>query len=242
MADSVSIAIETSCGTGGVALGRGDALLRAVPFDASARHATHLLNELDALLDDENLAPDALDAVYVSVGPGSFTGLRVGVTVARTLAQAVPNLRCVAVPTAAAVAENVRDLPWNHLTVVFDAKGDRVYVQRFGRNGETITADGKATTCTEADFLAAAPRPILLTGEGLDYHDLTGEGVTIAPRERWLPTAEGAWRAGRRLAEAERFTPYLRLLPTYARRPEAVRLWERSGRPDRPAPGAPRDA
>ncbi|MFW6132689.1 MAG: tRNA (adenosine(37)-N6)-threonylcarbamoyltransferase complex dimerization subunit type 1 TsaB [Planctomycetota bacterium] len=237
MAQRVSIAIETSSRAGGLALGRGAALVRTAGFDASLRHAAQLLTRLDALLRDANLAPGDLDEVYVSSGPGSFTGLRVGVTVARTLAQALDDVRCVAVPTAAAVAEGARDLPWEHLAVVFDAKGRNIYVQRFGRDGEgEIVPRGEARTLTEREFLDEAPRPLTLIGEGLDYHDLTGEGAAAAPRDRWLPTAEGVWRVGRRLAQAGRFTPYIELLPLYARRPEAVRLWERRGR-DAPGGG-----
>jgi hypothetical protein len=74
-------------------------------------------------------------------------------------------------------------------------------------------------------------RPVLLTGEGLDYHDLAGEGVELAEPDVRLPTAEGVWRVGRRLAAAGEFTEYHHLLPIYTRRPEAVRLWEqRHGR------------
>jgi tRNA threonylcarbamoyladenosine biosynthesis protein TsaB len=223
-----SIAIETSCRTGGVALGLNGRFVRAVAFDADARHAAQLVPRLAALLEGESLSVGDVAEVYVSAGPGSFTGLRVGITVARTLAQAA-DVRCVSVPTALAVAENARGLDWRNLGVVFDAREGDVYAQVFSRREGQIVPAGEPRVLGEADFLAAAPRPVLLLGEALSRRRLAGEGVRVAEASLHLPTAEGVWRAGRRLARRGRFTDCLHLLPVYVRRPEAVRLWERRG-------------
>ena len=88
MKQTVSIAIETSCRPGGVALGVGDELIRAEVLDVTGRHAARLISHLDRLLSSESIRPRDIKEVYVSAGPGSFTGLRIGITVARTLAQA----------------------------------------------------------------------------------------------------------------------------------------------------------
>ncbi len=226
MAGGVSIAIETSSRAGGVALGRGGALVRAEAFDAGGRHAVQLLCRLEALLAAEGLRPGDLEEVYISAGPGSFTGLRVGVTVARTLAQAVAGMRCVAVPTALAVAENAAGLAWTHLAVVFDARSGELYAQQFRRGDGEIAPASAPAVMTEAEFLAAAPRPVLLVGEGLAHHDLTADGVEIADAAFHVPTAGGVWRVGRRMAARGQCADYHRLLPIYTRRPEAVRLWE----------------
>jgi hypothetical protein len=97
-----------------------------------------------------------------------------------------------------------------------------------------------------AEFLAAAPKPLLLTGEGLMYQKsapVAEEGdrhrfqtaksvsvpfpeVTLADPSIYYPSAEGVWTVGRRLAGEGAFTEYHRLLPIYARRSEAERLWE----------------
>ena len=212
MKDNLAIAIETSCGAGGVALGAGGLILDSAAFDASRGHATQLVVHLDEMLTRHGLSPRDLRQLYVSAGPGSFTGLRVGITVARTLAQAVAHLRCVAVPTALAVAENARE--------------GIIYTQLFIRRQGPIVAAGPARVLPVAEFLSSAPRPLLLTGEGLAYHHLTGPDIQIADPSLHLPTAEGVWRVGCRLAQAGEFTEYHRLLPIYTRKPEAVRLWE----------------
>ena len=257
----ISIAIETSSRAGGVALGRGGELLQALRFDASSRHATQLVVRLDELLRGAGLPPRTgaglrlrdVAELYVSCGPGSFTGLRVGITVARTLAQMSPSLRVVAVPTIQAVAENARDLPWRRLGVVMDYKDGEVYAMTVGRatalhaepGGCAITRatspTGRQAGCTPyenfgpalirpEDFLARAPRPLLLIGEALEFVRMEAEGVTLCPPELNLPTPEGVWRVGRRLAEAGQFIDYRKLLPLYTRKPEAVRLWEKLGR------------
>ena len=232
MKPTVSIAIETSCGAGGVALGLGDELAATIDFDASARHATQLVTQLDRLLGDARLRPADLEELYVSAGPGSFTGLRVGITTARSLAQAIPQLRCAAVPTPAAIAENARPLDWENLAVIMDARHGRVYRVMFTRAGESLVQSGPPAVTGAEQFLRESPRPLMLLGEGLAYHDLRGPGITIpgaAPGKGppHLPTAANVWRVGRRIAAAGGFVDYRHLLPIYSREPEAVRLWER---------------
>jgi tRNA threonylcarbamoyladenosine biosynthesis protein TsaB len=216
----VSIAMETSCRAGGLLLAVDGRPQRVVHFDAAGRHTTGLLTHLAAMVRDGGLRPADIDEVYVSVGPGSFTGVRVGVTVARTLAQTVGGLKCVAVPTPAAVAENARALPWRHLAVVLDAREGCIHATLFARQADRIEPAGPPGRLWEPGvFLAAAPRPLLLIGEGLAYHRLAGPDVTIAPQELHLPTAEGVFAVGGRLAAAGEFTEYHRLLPVYVRPP-----------------------
>ena len=233
MSPIASVAIETSCRLGGLALGRGRRLAATVSFDAAGRHATQLVQRLAALLEEAHLRPTDLDEVYVSAGPGSFTGLRVGITAVRTLAQAVEAIRCVAVPSAQAVAENFRDEDWQNLAVIMDSRQGSLHATLFARRGGQIVACQPGHTVAPARFLADTPRPLLLAGEGLAHQDLvqmlSGPGVTVLEPDRpnrHLPSAESIWRVGRQMADAGEFTDSHRLLPIYARQPEAVRLWE----------------
>ncbi len=231
MEDPVSIAIETSSRLGSVALGRGDEPIAAARFSAAARHGTQLVSRLAELLAAAGLTPRDVGEVYVSVGPGSFTGTRIAVTVARMLHLAIPHLRCVAVSSPLAVAEGARRLPWRHLGVVLDAREGLIHATRFTRRGGGIVQKGPGRVTGPADFLRRAPRPLMLLGEGLGYHDLSAEGVTILQPDATdapphLPVAESVWRAGRRGAREGRFTEASRLLPAYCRKPQALRLWE----------------
>jgi tRNA A37 threonylcarbamoyladenosine modification protein TsaB len=144
-----------------------------------------------------------------------------------------PDLRIAAVPTPLAIAVNV-DADWQHVGVLLAAKraGDAagtVYGALLKRNPDgTTNFDGEPRIATPEGLLADWPRPLVITGEGAEFCDLPEtNGVTVVAPERWLPTAEGVWTVGRRLARAGGFTPWNELQVTYARRPEAVRLWEK---------------
>ncbi|MCK4625792.1 MAG: tRNA (adenosine(37)-N6)-threonylcarbamoyltransferase complex dimerization subunit type 1 TsaB, partial [Phycisphaerae bacterium] len=138
MNQPISIAIETSCRCGGVALGAGDELIECVAFDSARRHGVQLVARLDELLRRHKLEAEDLDEVYVSSGPGSFTGLRIGITVASVLTQSVADLRCVVVPTVDAIAENAFDAGLDgHIGVIMDAK-DSIYAAITNKGTDTI--------------------------------------------------------------------------------------------------------
>ena len=224
--ETISIAIETTCRNGGVALGRDGTLVATLDFDAGGRAATHLITSLDELLTRHDLTPRCLTEVYIAVGPGSFTGTRVGVTVARTLAQTVPGLRCVAVPTAQAVMLQAKtDL--DNAAMVLDAGDGLAHITTFARQDGVFVQSGDPVLGPAAEWLAGCPRPIYLIGEGLGYHDCTGPDITLAAESDWLPTPASVWMAGQMLALAGEFVDYHHLLPIYARPPKALVAGER---------------
>ena len=222
----ISIAIETTCRAGGVALGGGDALVEALEFDAARRAATQTVARLDELVKRNNLTPADVEEIYVASGPGSFTGTRVGITVARTLAQTV-KARCVGVPTVLAVAEHIQPLAEvQRLAVVLDARHGRIWWALFERRNGWLEQTSPGTLATPEEMLARAPRPLHLVGEGLGFYALAGADIIALPEPLWLPRVSSVWSAGRRLAQAGQFTDYHQLLPIYTGKPEAVRVWD----------------
>src|SRR5687768_10817067 len=120
--------IETSGRVGKVGLARGGAVARAADLDATRRHARDLAAAVDAHLKGEGLRPADLTGVMVGVGPGSYTGLRVGLISAKALAYAL-GCRLVPVPTFAAIAERA-PAEAGHLWVIADALQGQIYLQR----------------------------------------------------------------------------------------------------------------
>jgi tRNA threonylcarbamoyladenosine biosynthesis protein TsaB len=224
------IAIETSGRRGSVALALGPDLVGRREFSADMQHARDLLPEIDRLCREHQWRPDGIDQCYLSIGPGSFTGLRVAVAFARHFALATAARTC-AVPTLDVIAENGRNMeqPPEHLAVMLDAKRGQVFMALFVYDGEVYRRTVGPRMAEPAAMLAAAPAPLAVIGEGIAFHRSAVEAskAQILDSSLWWPTAAGVHQVGWRMACAGAFTEPTRLVPDYLRRPEAEELWEK---------------
>lgn len=224
------IAVETSGRRGSVAIALGPGLVGRRDFSADMQHARDLLPEMDRLFREHQWRPADVDQCYLSIGPGSFTGLRVAVAFARHFALAT-SARVCAVPTLDVIAENCCGIeqPPEHLAVVLDAKRKQVFAALFAYDGEVYRRTVEPQMAEPAAVLAAAPTPLSVIGEGIDYHRSAVEasGAQILDSGLWWPTAVGVHQVGWRMACASEFTDSTRLVPDYLRRPEAEELWEK---------------
>jgi tRNA threonylcarbamoyladenosine biosynthesis protein TsaB len=236
-----SLAFETSSAVGSVALGRGAEVLESRTLSRPKAHAqsaarpvslvaTWFLPTIKALCEAHQVEPTHIERVYVSVGPGSFTGLRMGVTAARMIALGV-GARVVGVPTLEVIAQNALDAdpPPSGVAVVLDAKRSRVYTAAFVRQGGAYVATSEAIEADPFEFLAAQPDDCAVLGEGILYHRSTIERSIrrILPESLYRPRAETVYRLGFDRAERGWFSDQRTLIPTYIRPPEAEEVWER---------------
>ena len=224
------LVLETSSRRGSTALATPDGVVASSELSGHMRHAGELLPAIDHLLIEQDWKPDSLTDVFVSVGPGSFTGLRVGVTVARTLAWSL-GLRVVAVPTLHALARNALaagQIP-DRVAVLLDAKRDQVYAAAFERVEDRYEVSSDAHLAEPGRFLSQCSRPVSVLGEGIAYHReaVDAGGVNVLEEAHWWPKAENVFHAGIALMRAGRFTEVQELLPLYIRRPEAEEKWEK---------------
>ncbi|MBR4833363.1 MAG: tRNA (adenosine(37)-N6)-threonylcarbamoyltransferase complex dimerization subunit type 1 TsaB [Thermoguttaceae bacterium] len=142
------LALETTDAQGSVALCDGGEILTSRRLDADRRSAQTLAPTIRETLDEFGWAPNDVDAVAVAVGPGSFTGLRVGVSTAKMLAWAV-GAKIVGVDALEAIASEIERLPNGEETGVvsvgIDAQRGDVAVRRFGvdvaRKGRPVPLD-----------------------------------------------------------------------------------------------------
>lgn len=227
------IAVETSGRCGSVAIALGPDLVGRRDFSADMQHARDMLPEMDRLLGEHQWRPEGVDQCYLSIGPGSFTGLRVAVAFARHFALATAARIC-AVPTLDVIAENCCGIeqPPEHLAVVLDAKRKQVFAALFAYDGEVYRRTVEPRMAEPAAILAAAPTPLSVMGEGINYHRpaIEASGAQILDSSLWCPTAAGVHQVGWRMACAGEFTDPARLVPDYLRRPEAEELWEKRHR------------
>ena len=118
------VAIETSGRIGSVAIVEGGQVVATEQFAHGLRHAASIVPIIDRLIRARNWGPKDIEQIYVSAGPGSFTGLRIGITVAKTMAL-VGGAKIVAVPTVRVLAVNAANpADARHLIIVLDAKRD----------------------------------------------------------------------------------------------------------------------
>jgi tRNA threonylcarbamoyladenosine biosynthesis protein TsaB len=212
-----ALALETSGRIGSVALVEDGGVVAEEQFPHGLQHAARIIVAIDSLCRARGRQPKDLAELYVSIGPGSFTGLRIGVTVAKTLALAT-GLKIVAVPTVVVLAENAPKEA-RHLIVVLDAKRGQIFTARFEQTDSGWTQREPAHLDTLAAMLERSPRPVHLLGEGLPYH-AGGDGVATPP-ESWRARAGAVAKLGWDLARRGMFADPLRLLPLYVRPPEA---------------------
>ncbi|MEX2544779.1 MAG: tRNA (adenosine(37)-N6)-threonylcarbamoyltransferase complex dimerization subunit type 1 TsaB, partial [Phycisphaeraceae bacterium] len=193
-----NLAIETSGRAGSIALGRGDEMLAERELGEHRRHNVALVTGIDALCAAHDVEPADLGELYVSIGPGSFTGLRVAVAAAKMVALA-HGARIVAVPTLEALAQNA-PADVDRVAAGLNLKRDRLWAAVFERRGAELTATGAAGLYTLSELVAQA-------GPGEEPLALLGEvwpevGAELASRVRVLPgelarvRASAVWRGG----------------------------------------------
>src|SRR5690606_21289352 len=124
---NANLAIETSTRHGAVAVGRGDELLGTRPIPLPPRgteHRVDLMLAIDELCREHDIAPAEVGEVYLSIGPGSFTGLRNAVTTAKMLAMTL-GTRIVSVHTTDVVVHNA-PATCDRVAVCVNTKGESV--------------------------------------------------------------------------------------------------------------------
>ncbi|MBX9622491.1 MAG: tRNA (adenosine(37)-N6)-threonylcarbamoyltransferase complex dimerization subunit type 1 TsaB [Gemmataceae bacterium] len=215
--------VETSGRAGAVGLARAGAVVRTHALDEARRHARDLAAAAGGLLGAEGLKPADVGGVTVSVGPGSYTGLRVGVMSAKAFAYATGGW-LVPVPTFAAIVERA-PADAEDVWVVADALQGQVYVQRFvlpSDRHDTVPQPGWTPADdlrieAAKDALAGAAAGAWVTGPGVGV--LAGyipEGCRVVPEADRLPTVESLWAAGRAVQPIDR-RELLGLEPLYLR-------------------------
>jgi len=225
------LAIETSGRTGSVAIALGEQMLSEAHFSGPMRHSAEIFPAVQELLERFNRKPKEIEHIYISVGPGSFTGLRIAVAMAKAmnLANAV---KIIAVDTLDVIAANasdyikgekVKDL--NKIATILDAKRGQFFIAAYeneqGQWKKTM-ADCLMTAGEFIENCDGKSRPVWLLGEGLVYYKdkFEGEGIRFLDEKYWNPRAEKVHNLGWEKALAGHFADPLTLQPMYLRRPD----------------------
>jgi tRNA threonylcarbamoyladenosine biosynthesis protein TsaB len=223
--------LETSCRVGQVAVAGGGAVRGATRLEETRRLARDLAPAVADLLRAQGWSPRDLHGVVVGLGPGSYTGLRVGLASAKALAYATGcALLGVESFTAVAVQAPADGRP---LDVLADAQQDRVYVQPFAAppaSGPPVAIAPLAIR-TVADWLAGRDPSARVSGPGVEAHAARlPQGLDLVEPDLRLPRPESLLRlALPRYRTGERDDLWA-LEPIYLRPSAAEEQWRRLGR------------
>ena len=215
------LSIETTDKHGSVALLDGERVLRETFLPTTGRSAKTLAPALDRLLREERRNPAEVEAVAVVVGPGSFTGLRVGVATAKTFAYAA-GAKVVAVDTMRTVAAGFRDAgnTIRFLSVGVDAQRGAVVAQTFELSPHGPLPVSERRLIAAADWWTEENRypQLVFTGPALErFRIQSSEGTILADESFWFPRASVAGRLAAARLIAGESDDLWSLVPIYSR-------------------------
>ena len=213
------LALECASVSASAALTDDDKLLGESFLATALKHSRTLMPMTEALLSVSETPISSVDLFAVTVGPGSFTGVRIGVAAAKGMADAAGK-PCFPVSALEAAAYPFLETS-ETVCAVMDARCMQVYTALF-QNGERTTPD-------EALTIEALPGQILLVGDGTELvyktlQEKLGERLMTAPAQLRLPRASSvAFLARAHMARGEAPVEATKLSPVYLRLPQAQR-------------------
>lgn len=164
------LGIETATAVCGAAVVHDRRVVAEGSFNEKNVHAEKLVPLVDSVLREAGMTLNDIDGVAVSIGPGSFTGLRIGLSVAKGLAYGTSK-PMIAVPTLQALAQRVVEasIPGSSSLILaaLDARRDEVYCQLWGMQRGILAAEWDARDMTVSALLQElGDREAILTGDG----------------------------------------------------------------------------
>ena len=218
------VAIETSGRYGSAAALDGDSsearLIGQTVLGGDQRTAQSLAPALRDLLADVGWSLKSIELVAVAVGPGSFTGLRIGVTTAKTLAYAL-GANVVGVNTLVALAALAAQAPPSPgpLWAILDAQRQELFAARFDSDPRGTAATTCDTTIVAQEAWLAGLKPgDRVTGPPLRrLAQRLPEGVVVVPEQYWQPMAAAVGQVGWRAYQAGQRDDVWKLAPHYYR-------------------------
>lgn len=228
------LAIDSSTAKATVALYDSGRIAGKIEISDSKTHSETLVPMIQQVLQETGVAPSAVDYYAASIGPGSFTGLRIGVVTIKSIAMAVEK-PCVAVPTLDALAYNVREFE-GLICALIDARNDQVFTAVY--EGDTLLTDYMAKSVSElAEDLRrlACGKPVILVGDGAEKHvsylteqlKSVGASCELAPMEKRLADSASVAFVAARLVEQGVVADCDALAPEYLRKSSAEQAKER---------------
>lgn len=192
-------------------------------------HAENIMRLIDASLSKSGVSLRDVDAIAVSIGPGSFTGLRIGLSVAKGLAYAT-NKPLVAVPTLDALARRAADagvVRTSYILSALDARRDEVFCRLFRVDENTILPEWPAKDLTlHGLFVELGGRSVSVTGDAISKIQAFDQmkRLVYVPNEFAMCSAATVAIMGEELARNGSFVDPVTAEPAYVKEFYSTRL------------------
>lgn len=229
------LAVETSTSTGSVALVeaplpeddlfRGEKVLAEVILNLPVTHSESLMPSIDRLLQEASISITHVQGIALALGPGSFTGLRIGASTVKGLAYAL-RVPVVGVPTLDALAHNAR-FASSLICPVLDARKKEVYAALFRGNGEgRVDKISEDWVMAPEDLCSRIVEKTIFLGNGIELYgkvlrEKLGPHALLAPPDLSLPRALNVARLSLPKFKKGITLDIFSFTPTYIRRSEA---------------------
>lgn len=219
------LAVETSTMLGGVAvMDESGGLILESRLNVKIAHSERLMTEIDHALKQAGMKISEIDVFGIAIGPGSFTGLRIGLSTVKGFSYATGK-PIVSVPTLEAFAWNFPYSPYPVCTM-FDARKKEVYAAVFRWRDGGFEKIVNERSVKPSDLLKALEGPVIFAGEGaLLYRqaiiEIVGGNALFPPPQCMVPSPSNVAYLGLKKAMGGDFSEPVSLVPFYIRKSEA---------------------
>lgn len=226
------LAVDSAANVASAAIAEDNKLICEYTLNHKKTHSEKLMPMIEELFQSAQLSPADIDLFAVANGPGSFTGLRIGVATVKGLAHAVQK-PVAGVSTLLAMAYNMPFCSYV-LSPIMDARREQVY------NGVYCWENGQLKELTPPRAVSIAEctaefqksgRQVVFLGDGVPVYQefirkQLGSQAIFAPQNCNLQRAASVALAAAELYRAGKYQNYYELAPVYLRKPQAEREWE----------------
>lgn len=177
------LVIDTSLSMLGVAIISNDEILKEKIVKSDRKHSEYVMEEIKNILEEVNIKAKDLDKIIVTIGPGSYTGTRVGVTIAKTLAYLL-DIPLVGISSLQAYSLAIEKE--GYIIPIIDARGNTFYAGVYDKNYKPVIPDNHYTKEELLDMIKKIKGEITFIGDGLNIigDSLNGEkflNIEIVP-------------------------------------------------------------
>jgi tRNA threonylcarbamoyladenosine biosynthesis protein TsaB len=216
--DMIILSADTSSSRFSLALYCNDKAIDGFKSAQDNRQSSDMLPEIDNLLVKNSLRPRDIGLFCIGIGPGSFTGLRIGITIMRTMA-IVLKKPIAGVPSLDTIACGLAPCQ-GRICVIVDAKQKKVYARFYKQRKGQIVPVSRIMLLNIKELMRFVKGPVLFAGDGINSYrnniiEETAHNVSFSPEDKWYPDARAIAGLGRRISRPLVSQDILTLSPLY---------------------------